>query len=278
MSDKNAPEAGSNFNLAFKILTDSKRHALSAYYAFARAVDDIVDDTQKPIEQKKLELTAWRKKIDAIFLGQADENDTLSRKLAQTIVFYNLKKYHFHLLIDGMELDLTKHDYATIEELEYYMYRVAGVVGEVCLLIFGYDGENAVEIATKMGYAVQLTNIIRDVREDYEAGRIYLPYQDLARFNCNKKEFSEPTYTKEFIDLMAFEAEQAKKYYFETLELVERKHKKQFIPSLLIWNIYFDLLLKIEKSGFKVKDKKIKTTKNEKILSVLKTFYKYIRL
>lgn len=278
MKNSNSPESGSNFFLAFKILSEAKRNALSAYYAFARAVDDIVDDTEKDVQTKKEELTEWRKKIDSIFLGLVPENDELCQKLAQTVVFYNLKKEHFTLLIDGMEMDIEKHEYATIEELEYYMYRVAGVVGEVCLIIFGYQGANAKEIATIMGHAVQLTNIIRDVREDYESGRIYLPYQDLARFNCDKKEFSTPGYSKEFTDLLAFETERAKKYYAETLTLVDRPYKKGFIPSLLIWNIYYDLLLKIEKSGYHVKEGRVKTNKKEKIVSVLKTIVKYIRL
>ncbi len=275
---KKSPESGSNFSMAFKILTEAQRTALSSYYAFARAVDDIVDNNEKDAETKKTELAAWRKKVDSLFLGLVPENDELCQKLAQAIVFYNLKKEHFTLLIDGMEMDIEKHEYATIEELEYYMYRVAGVVGEVCLIIFGYQGANAKEIATVMGYAVQLTNIIRDVREDYEAGRVYIPYQDLARFNCGKDQFSAPGYSKEFTDMMAFETERAKKYYSDTLALVDRPHKSGFKPSLLIWNIYYDLLLKIEKNAFHVKEGKIKTTKKEKFISALKTIVAYLKL
>ena len=288
MSEENkAPESGSSFSIAFKFLTDAKRKALSSYYAFAHAVDDIVDDTQKSTEQKKEELMAWRKKIDGIFIGQIPENDTLCQNLAETCVFYNLKKEHFTLLIEGMELDLTKHEYATIEDLEYYMYRVAGVVGEVCLRIFEYrngndadseNEENSKAIARMHGYAVQLTNIIRDVREDYESGRVYIPYQDLARFSCDKENFSNPGYSKDFTDLMTFEAERAKKYYMDTLALVNKKLAGQFFPSLIIWQVYYDLLLKIEKSGFHVKEGKVKTTKGEKISSLIKAMLKSLKM
>ena len=278
MKNKKSPISSSSFSMVLQLLPESKRSAIETYYAFARAVDDIVDNTEKDAETKKAELDAWRKKIESIFLGMVIENDELCQKLAQTIVFFNLKKEHFTLLIDGMEMDIEKHEYATIEELEYYMYRAAGIVGEVCLIIFGYEGDNAKEIAKIMGYAVQLTNIIRDVREDYEIGRVYIPYQDLARFNCSKDEFSKPGYSKEFTDLMMFEIDRAKKYYADTLALVEKPHKKWFKPSLLVWCIYYDLLLKIEKSGCKVKEGKIKTTKWEKAGSAIKAIAKYFRL
>jgi len=278
MKNVKTPEKESSFYLAFKILSESKQTALSAYYSFARKVDDIADDTEKDAETKKAELNEWRRKIDSIFLGIVPENDELCQKLAQSIVFFNLKKDHFTLLIDGMEMDIEHHEYSTIEELEYYMYRAAGIVGEVCLIIFGYQGANAKEIATVMGHAVQMTNIIRDVREDSEIGRVYIPYQDLARFNCQKDEFSRPGYSKEFTDLMAFETERAKKYYADTLALVDRPYKKGFIPSLLIWNIYYDLLLKIEKSGYRVKEGKVKTSKTEKLFSALRTMTKYFTL
>lgn len=278
MNEKKSPLESSSFSKAFKILSESKRNALEAYYEFAHGVDEIVDDSTKPLETKKEELAAWRKKIEALFIGQVPEDDELCQKLAQTIVFFNLKKEHFLLLIDGMELDLTKHEYATIEELEYYMYRVAGIIGEVCLIIVEYDGANAKEIATTMGYAVQLTNIIRDVREDYEAGRVYLPYQDLARFNFDKENFGKPGYTQEFTNLMAFEAERAKKYYSDTIALVDKDHKQNFKFSLIIWNIYRDLLEKIEKSGFHVKEARIGTTGTEKLVSIFKAMVQYLRL
>lgn len=279
MSHKNtsSPEAGSSFAPVFKVLSESRRNALSAYYHYARVIDDIADNTYKSVDDKKISLEYWRRRIDAIFAGSKTESD-LENELAQTSLFYNLKKEHFTLLLDGVTMDLTNKEYATIEELEYYMYRVAVVVGQVCLKIFGYEGKNADLIAEKMGYAVQLTNILRDVKEDYYNGRIYIPYQDLARFNVDPKEFGSSDYSKEFIELMSFEVSRAKAYYCDTLPLVEKEYKKKFIPSLIIWNLYYELLLKIEKNGYKVKEGRTRLTGAQKIITIVKIIFRYMRL
>lgn len=270
-------EAGSSFRPAFFFLDKERRRALSAYYGFARTVDDIADEPGMPAEERRRRLAGWRKTIEDLFSGRAPEG-ALEAELALAVKAFPLRREHFLLVIDGVEADLDKKSYATYAELEHYMYRVASAVGMACLAISGYDAPDAGLLAEKMGYAVQLTNIIRDAAEDYAAGRIYLPAEDLARFRCSPAELGGSNYTPDFIELMKFEAARAEALYAEALGLADPARKSGLVPALIMGCLYRELLAKISRGGFRIKEGRVRLNPAQKALALYKTWRTYAEI
>lgn len=275
--DQKPPEAGSSFRPAFLLLDKSRREALSAYYAFARTADDIADDPAVPVEEKSARLEAWRCGVEGLFCGDVPDTP-MARNLAAAIAAFPLKKEHFLLVLDGVTMDLSKTEYATRAELEYYMYRVAGAVGMACLAISGYTAPKADQLAEKMGYAVQLTNIIRDAAEDYAAGRVYIPAEDLKRFNCRPADLGGSNYNPDFIELMRFEAAKAENYYAEAAALADPAMKRRLAPALLMGGLYRELLARIARGGFRIKEGRVRLNRAQKAAAVIKTLAAYIRI
>lgn len=271
------PEAGSSFAPAFLLLGDRQHDALSAYYAYAREVDDIADDPDLPEAEKRRRLDKWRADVESLFAGRTPPNP-LGAGLASAIFSFPLKKDHFLLVIDGVTLDLSKKEYSTQAELEYYMYRVAGAVGMACLAIFGYDAPRADLLAEKLGYAVQLTNIIRDAAEDQAAGRTYIPAEDLKRFGLVPADLGGSNYPPDFIELMKFEAARAERYYAEAEALADPAMKRRLAPALLMGGLYRALLKKMERGGFRVKEGRVRLNPLQKAAAVLGTLAAYIRI
>ena len=271
-------EAGSSFRPAFFFLRPAQRRALSAYYGFARAVDDIVDEPGVPASDKEAGLALWRAAVERIFSGRPSLSP-LESALAGAAKEFPLKPEHFTLVIDGVAMDLSKSSYATYAELERYMYGVASAVGLACLAIFGYDDENAPLLARRMGYAVQLTNIIRDVSEDLAAGRVYIPQEDLARFRCRPSDLAAGSqYTPDFIELMEFEAARARELYAGALALAARGQKRRLAPALVMSAVYRELLFKMERNGFRVKDGKVKLGAGGKVKAIFKAWRDYAEI
>jgi len=271
------PEAGSSFRPAFFLLDPLQRRALSAYYAFARAADDIADDPAAPAEEKRARLAAWREGVEGLFAGSAPDTP-LARDLATAIEAFPLKKEHFLLVLDGVGMDVSKSSYATFAELERYMYGVASAVGLACLAIFRYEAPRAEQLAEKLGYAVQLTNILRDVAEDSAAGRIYLPAEDLARFDCAASDLGNSNYTPNFIELMKFEAARAESFYAEALALADPASKRQLAAALAMGRLYRELLAKIARRGFRVKEGRVRLTAAEKAAALFKAWLDYLKI
>lgn len=276
--DKKTPyEAGSSFRPAFFFLDAEQRGALSAYYGFARAADDIADDPGSTGEEKRVRLEAWRAGVEGLFSGEAPDTP-LARDLAAAIAAFPLKKEHFLLVLDGVESDISPVQPRTMADLERYMYRVASAVGLACLAIFRYDHRDAPLLAEKMGYAVQLTNILRDAAEDYADGRVYLPSEDLERFGCRPEDLGGSNYTGNFIELMRFEAGRARAFYDEALALACPEQKRRLVPALVMSALYRRLLEKMYRGGFRIKEGRTRLGPAEKAGALCAAWKDYRRI
>ena len=201
--------SSSNFYYAFMLLPAERRRALHAVYAFCRFIDDIADD--EGARDAAALLKRWREEVDRVYAGAPTR--AISRALADSARHFNIPREHFDEIITGVEMDLTRNRYETFDELRQYCYRVASAVGLICIEIFGYTNPEARVYAESLGIACQLTNILRDVKEDAQKGRIYLPQEDLARFGVSESEILGGVYSDAFIRLMEFEARRAREFY-----------------------------------------------------------------
>ncbi len=262
-------EAGSSFKPAFLFLKPEQRRALSALYGYARAVDDIADDAAAAPEEKETALAAWKARIEAVFSGAAPQNG-LEEDLAMAAWTFSLSKENILLILEGVGMDARKKEYASFEELKYYMYRVASAVGLAALEIFGWRGGNAPAYAENLGYAVQLTNIIRDVFEDAALGRIYLPLEDLKKFGISS--FKNSIYPDNFIELMRFETARARDLYSRASGLAAGAEKKNLLSAFIIAQVYSDLLDKIEARGFRTAGPRIRLNGFEKFRAVYRAW------
>lgn len=270
-------EAGSSFRPAFFFLDPAQRAALSAYYGFARAADDIADDPATPAEEKRVRLEAWRLGVEELFSGEPPDTP-LGRDLALAIASFPLKREHFLLVLEGVGMDVSPAPFRSFPDLQRYMYRVASAVGLACLAIFRYDDARAPELAEKLGYAVQLTNILRDVAEDRAAGRVYLPREDLERFGCSENDLSGSNYTPNFIELMKFEAARARAFYDGALAAAAQGQKRRLIPALVMGAVYRELLEKMERRGFRVKGGRTRLSRTEKLKGLYRAWKDYRRI
>ena len=211
-----------NFYIAFSALPQRKRQAIYAAYAYAGTVDDAVDDAGTQ-EERAAALSQAQALLHAAYSGGEAEPGWLAAALADAVDRYDIPRDHFDELVRGMEQDLTQTRYDTFEELEQYCYRAASVIGLICICIFGYDraqNELAIDSAVAMGKALQITNIMRDVKEDAERGRIYLAREDLAQHGVSEDDILGSVYSAEFRQLMADYAQRAYALYGEGNRLI----------------------------------------------------------
>ena len=253
-----------------------QRRALSAYYGYARAVDDIADGPGETAA-KAARLEAWRGAVGRLFAG-APAADPLERELARAVKYFPLRPEHFLPVIEGVTRDLDPKPFPALPDLERYMYRVASVPGLACLAICRYKDAKAALLAEKLGYAVQLTNILRDAAEDYAAGRVYLPAEDLARFGCSPADLGGSNYTPNFIELMKFEAARARGLYAGALALAAPGQKRRLAPVLVMSALYRGLLEKLEREGFRVKEDRVRLNAAEKFTALLKAGRDYVKI
>jgi 15-cis-phytoene synthase len=206
-----ARQAASNFYFSFLLLPPEKRRGMWALYAFLRHVDDLADDTSCDIPGRQAALVELRKQLDEALAGSSSE--PILRALADTVRRYQIPTAYLTAAIDGVEMDLSGVRFETYDDLELYCYRVASVVGLACIHIWGFRGAEAVEPARKCGLAFQLTNILRDVREDAEHGRVYLPCADLRQFGYAPNDLLQGEIDERFHRLMQFEIARAEQLY-----------------------------------------------------------------
>lgn len=258
-----------NFYYAFLFLPRPKREAIYAVYAFCRYCDDIADGDQ-PVATQQLLLEAWRQELDSCYAGKPTH--LITRALQSVIDTYGIPKHYFEELIDGVEMDLTIRRYATFADLERYCYRVASVVGLMCIEIFGYRHVGVREYARHLGIALQLTNIVRDVREDAERGRIYLPLEDLQVFHYPEAALLARQYTPAFVSLMAFQAERAMTYYRKAAACLHPGDSAALIAPEIMAGIYQATLRKIAHRRYNVFLGRVSLPGMRKVLIALRIF------
>lgn len=245
-------KSGSNFYYSFLFLPKAKREAMYTIYAFCKAVDSAVDEPPTDSNPKE-ELKRWRNELEAVYRGTPTFPITVS--LAHHIKALSIPKAYFEELIKGVEMDLFNDRYVTFEELSLYCYRVASVVGLICLHIFGVTSPRAQDYAVDLGMAFQMTNILRDLGADAMQGRIYLPLDDLRACNYPEKSLLQQTYSPEFQALMQREIARARHYYDKAqaaLMALPRSERQALTVAEIMRGIYGRILEKIEQSGYRV--------------------------
>ncbi|MBA4406213.1 squalene synthase HpnD [bacterium] len=268
-----AKESNSSFYYAFSLLAKPKRDAMNTVYAFCRKTDDIVDEGDDSEEVKYERLRRWRIELEKALYHKSDSH--FFNKLASIIKQFNIPIDPFFELIAGMEMDLQNKRYRNFEDLVQYCYRVASTVGLMCIEIFGYKNKSAKDYAVNLGLAMQLTNILRDVKKDSEKGRIYLPQNDLIKFQYSEQDLFEKKYDPNFISLMKFESDRAKDFFAKANQSLDFEDKPSLFPARAMQHIYQRLLTKLETEKFDVFNKKIKVGTFEKAAISVGVWAKY---
>ena len=253
-------ESKSNLALAFVALSRERREDITVFYAFCRLIDDIADSTELTVQEKTRDLAAWRR-----WLRQpAPDEPALARDLRDLIAKYSLTPEMLEEIIDGVEMDLGSVRYNSFEELRVYCYRVASAVGLVSIEIFGYRNPACREYAIQLGLALQMTNIIRDVGKDLSNGRIYLPQEDLARFDYSEADLHLKKYNEPFLRLMKFEAARAEEFFAQAADLLPREDRRSMVAAEIMRSVYQSLLRRMKRDGFRVFEKEYRLTRLEK--------------
>jgi phytoene synthase len=255
--------SNTSFYYSFSLLPKHKREAIHAVYAFCRYTDDIVDEGSDETKKTVL-LRKWRMELGRTLNGES--SFPILNQLASTARRFNIPVDHFYELIRGVEMDLTKKRYRNFEELREYCYLVASSVGLMCRQIFGYKNETTRDYAINLGVALQLTNILRDVKDDAKRGRIYLPLDDMERFGVTEADIVANRYTQNFVDLMRFECNRAREYFDLARNALKDEDKHYFFAARIMWSIYAHTLRRIERSNYNVFQQRIAIPKPLKLL------------
>ena len=254
----------SNFYYAFMLLPLERRRALYAVYAFCRFVDDIADD--ESIREPAELLRRWRDELGRVYGGTPTR--AISRALADAAARFSIPREYFEEVIAGVEMDLARKRYASFGELRQYCYRVASAVGLICIEVFGYRNPGARVYAENLGIALQLTNILRDVKEDAGRGRIYLPLEDLARFGVSEDEILRGVYSDAFVRLMEFEANRARDFYALAERALPAEDRATLLTAEAMRMIYGSLLRLIVSSNYRVLDRRLSLSAPRKLYLV----------
>ncbi|MFO1488171.1 MAG: presqualene diphosphate synthase HpnD [Verrucomicrobiota bacterium] len=265
-------KSASNLALAFILLPRPKRDAMAGLYAFCREVDDVADEDSVPVAKRRAQLAAWREDIRRACDGRPPEF-VVNREFQPVIRDLHLPFGLFDELIKGCEMDLGTTRYETYDDLELYCYRVASVVGLLSIEIFGYKNPACRDYAIYLGKALQLTNILRDVRADAERGRIYLPLSELRKFRVTEAEILNHQYSDRFHELAVSVAARAKHFYQLAQQTLPREDRRSMIAAELMGSVYWRLLQKLERRDFNVLGPELtRLNKAQKILLILRTW------
>jgi 15-cis-phytoene synthase len=267
-----AASSGSSFYYAFLFLPPPRRAAITAFYAFCREVDDVVDE-MKDAQVAATKLAWWRQEVGRAYQGQPSH--PVMQALMPCASEFDIQADHLNAVIEGCQTDLDQTRFLDFPALARYCHLVAGVVGEVASGIFGRQDTRTIEYAHRLGLAMQLTNIIRDVGDDARRGRIYLPISELQQFDVKAHELlkreSPWGYSERFQALMRFQAERAHRLYDEALALLPESDRHAQKPGLMMANIYRELLRDIETQGFQVLHQRTSLTPLRKLWIALRT-------
>ncbi len=254
----------SSFGPAFLFLDKRRRAALAAYYAFCRLMDDIADEPD--VDDRLGELALWQQEVRHVFAGRPQT--PLGKDLQKTAEDFGLKEDRFLLLIEGMQADVKGRTYATFEELEWYLWRVAGIVGLATLDILGVKGPQAEALARALGFAVQTTNIVRDVQEDARLGRVYLPADWLQKTGLTRADVLQEQKPLLLAEVLAKLAARSKAFYAQANQIMHALPARKMLPCRVMGFVYRANLAKIEKTGF-VFTRPVKLSKSEKMIQCI---------
>ena len=257
-----AASSGSSFYYAFLFLPAERRAAITAFYAFCREVDDVVDEISDPSVAQST-LAWWQKEVQQAFAGHPSH--PVMHALMPHVKVYDIEAHHLLSVIEGCQMDLTQTRYLDFAGLQRYCHLVAGVVGEVAAKIFGQTDATTTLYAHKLGLAFQLTNILRDVGEDAMRGRIYLPIDELKQFDVKAQDLMQRQYSDRFTALMKFQAARAHSLYDEAMSLLPAADKRTQKPGLMMASIYRTLLREIEADNFQVLHQRVSLTPLRKL-------------
>lgn len=266
-----AARSGSSFYYAFLFLPPPRRAAITAFYAFCREVDDVVDEVTDP-GVAATKLAWWRREVQAAFAGQPSH--PVMQALQPIAADFGIRADHLLGVIEGCQMDLDQSRYLDFAGLARYCHLVAGIVGEVAANIFGRSSDATIAYAHKLGLAMQLTNIIRDVGDDARRGRIYLPVSELQQFDVKAQDILSRRYSDRFTALMRFQAERAHRCYDEALALLPAQDRQAQKPGLMMANIYRTLLREIEADDFQVLHQRTSLTPIRKLWIAMRTHWR----
>ncbi len=265
----------SNLALAFIALPPERRRDISIFYAFCRVIDDIADDPHPPVADRQRALDLWRESLAA----PQPREPALAPIVRELIAKYRLPVEHLREIIAGCEMDLTRVTYETWDDLRQYCHRVASVVGLVSIEIFGYRHPGCREYALDLGLALQLTNILRDVGQDFASdGRIYLPREEMARFGYTVEALAAQRRSPEFLALMQFQAARAHTLYRRARVSLPPTDQRSMAAAEIMRTVYFKLLTRMESDGFRVFEKRYRLNKLEKSLCIARVLLTPVRL
>ena len=253
-------QSKSNLALAFVSLKRDQRREITIFYAFCRVIDDIADTTEISAGEKQQGLNEWRGWLRAAGPGEP----ALAGDLRSVLARHGIAPEMLDEIITGVEMDLRKSRYATFDELRTYCYHVASAVGLVSIEIFGYKDPKCKEYAVQLGLALQMTNIIRDVRKDLERDRIYLPKEDLDRFGYSETALQRRDYNAKFVELMEFEAARARQFFQNAADLLPAGDRHSMVAAEIMSSVYRALLRRMENDRFRVFEKDYRLTRLEK--------------
>lgn len=252
----------SNFYYSFLLLPRAQRRAINDVYAFCRLLDDVVDEDQTG-RNPYAELKYWRDEIESCYRGSPTSE--FGERLLVSIEEFDLPKQPFLDLIDGMEMDLKWHSYQSFADLREYCYRAASAVGLICIEIFGYESARTREYAVNLGLALQLTNILRDLKEDIARGRIYIPLEDLERFGYSERDLRANLYNAPFIELMTFEHARAASYFEKAAASLPDGDRASMFAAEIMGAIYKELLDQIPAVRFDVFRNRLTVSKSRRL-------------
>jgi phytoene synthase len=269
-------KSASNLALAFILLPRPKRDAMSALYAFCREVDDVADNETGPSEKRRAQLAGWRDDAKRACENQSPQFP-VNQELQPIIQKFGLRFELFDDLIKGCEMDLDTKRYEDFEALEKYCYHVASVVGLLSIKIFGYKNPATRNYAIFLGKALQLTNILRDVRTDAERGRIYLPLTELKKFGVSEAEILDSKYSDRYFTLAASIANRAKRFFQLAQKTLPPEDRKAMVAAELMGSVYWQLLQKLERGDFDVfGPQPLKLSKPQKLALILCSWLRFV--
>jgi phytoene synthase len=265
-----AAASGSSFYYSFLFLPAERRRAITAVYAYCREVDDAVDEVSDP-SVAEAKLRWWRGEVTALFDRQPTH--PVTRALLPFIDGpLGITRERLLAILEGMEMDLRQNRYLDFAALKRYAHLVAGVVGEISAAVFGYSDPRTLEFAGRLGLALQLINVIRDVGDDARRGRVYLPLDELQRFGVRAADLLAGRYVDGFVPLMRFQAERARASYRDAIALLPPADRRAQRPGLIMGAIYATLLDEIERENFQVLHQRVALTPLRKLWIAWRTW------
>ena len=257
-----------SFSYSFLVLPPAERRAIGAVWDFCRAVDDAVDEATDPATAAT-EVVKWRAEVGRLF-GPDTPETPQSQNLKPYIETFALSRQPFDDLVDGVEMDLRRSRYETFDELIGYCRRVASAVGVMCIEVFGCRDSRSREYAFNLGLALQLTNIIRDIKADLKQGRVYLPQEDLARFDVSEQALGAGVMTGAIGKLLAHECQRARQFYATAAQVMPHAESRKLVAAEIMGAIYFEILQRIERRGYDVFSERIRVPKMHRALIALR--------